>query len=197
MVAAACLPGSDILLKNVGTNPGRTLVIDALQKMGAALHFESVREVSGEPVADLRVRYNGRLRGVTIGGDVIARGIDEIPVLALAGSLCEGEFTVRGADELKHKESDRLASIIENLQSAGVSIEGTDDGFRIEGSANLPGSSFWRTYNDHRLAMTGLIANCLADEPIQIEETDSIRISYPAFPSHLKLMLGETSGVIP
>jgi 3-phosphoshikimate 1-carboxyvinyltransferase len=195
MVAAACLPGSDVLVKNVGVNSGRNLIIEVLRRMGADIHFESQGEISGEPVADIRVRYAGRLRGVTVYGDTVATGIDEIPILALAGSLCEGEFTVLGADELRHKESNRLSSITENLQNLGVNIQATDGGFKIQGSAKLPGASFWRTYGDHRMAMTGMIANTIAQEPITLEESDSIKISYPSFAGHLKLLLGEKTGV--
>jgi 3-phosphoshikimate 1-carboxyvinyltransferase len=190
IVAAACLPGSDLLLMNVGLNPGRKLVIDALQRMGADIKFEDVREAHCEPVADIRVRYKGRLKGVTVSGEEVASGIDEIPILALAGCTCEGAFVVRDAGELRHKESDRLKAMVENIQDMGITVESLDDGFIIDGAKVLPGASLWRTYNDHRLAMTGLIANCLTQEPLQIEETDSIKISYPRFEEQLAILAG-------
>jgi len=189
IVAAACLPGSDLLLKNVGLNPGRKLVIDVLQRMGAEIIFEDIREAYCEPVADIRVRYKGRLKGVTVSGEEVASGIDEIPILALAGCTCEGTFVVRGAEELRHKESDRLKAMVENIQDMGITVENLEDGFIIDGVPNVPGASLWRTYNDHRMAMTGLIANCLSEEPIQLEETGSIKISYPRFEDQLALLV--------
>lgn len=195
IVAAACLPGSDLLIKGVGMNPGRRLVIDVLEQMGAQIAFESEAEIGGEPVADIRIKYVGRLKGATISGDTIASGIDEIPILALAGALCEGEFKVSGAAELRVKESDRLKAIVENMRSLGVEITESNDGFVIQGGERLSGGSYWRTYNDHRLAMTGLIANCIAEEPIEIEETESIKISYPGFADHLKHLISDPSHI--
>src|SRR5262249_48686047 len=153
--AAACLPDSDITLKATGVNSGRTLVIDVLREMGARIDLIDEREIAGEPVADIRVRYNGRLKGATIEGDQIARGIDEIPVLALGGCLCDGTFIVRGAEELKVKESDRLKAITDNLRAAGVNVKDLSDGFEIEGAASVKGLSDWNTHDDHRLSMCG------------------------------------------
>jgi 3-phosphoshikimate 1-carboxyvinyltransferase len=189
IVAAACLPGSDLLIKNVNINQGRRLVIEVLKHMGSEIVLESETEISGEPVADIRVRYNGRLKGATISGDVIASGIDEIPILALAGCTCDGQFVVRGAGELRVKESDRLSAIIENVKAMGVEIEGAEDGFTITGAASIPGNSLWRTYSDHRLAMTGLIASYVCEEPLTVEETNSIKVSYPGFEQQLKLLI--------
>ncbi|HEY9775180.1 MAG TPA: 3-phosphoshikimate 1-carboxyvinyltransferase [Planktothrix sp.] len=191
IVAAVCLPGSDLLLKSVGVNPGRRLILEVLGQMGAELNPETVSEVCGEPVADVRARYNKRLKGATVSGDQVPLGIDEIPVLALAGATCDGVFTVTGAAELRHKESDRLRAIVDNLRAAGVEIEELEDGFRIQGSQRIRGGSPWRTYGDHRLAMTALIANCIFEQPVQIEETDSIRISYPGFAEHLRFLVSE------
>ncbi|HEY9718667.1 MAG TPA: 3-phosphoshikimate 1-carboxyvinyltransferase [Trichormus sp.] len=196
MVAAACVPGSDVLLKNIGINPGRTLIIDVLKAMGADITVESEAEISGEPVADLRVRYGGRLKGTTISGDIVAQGIDEIPVLALAGATCDGVFRVSGAEELRHKESDRLNAIVENFRGAGLKVQELADGFDLEGAGRIPGGSAWKTYKDHRLAMTGLIANCIFEQPVEIEETDSIRISFPGFAEHLDRLLGESRSAV-
>lgn len=191
MVAAACLPGSEVLLKNVGLNPGRRLVIDTLLLMGAHIEIEDEREVSNEPVGDVRVCGVGRLNGMTISRETIATGIDEIPILALAGSLCNGMFTVRGADELRHKESDRLKAIVENLRGIGAEVIEIEDGFVIEGKPSLAGGSAWKTYHDHRLSMTGMIANLICDQPVNVEETESIRISYPGFREDLQYLLNE------
>ena len=133
MVAAACLPGSDLLLTNVGINDGRILVIDVLTRMGANIELVNKREQCGEPVADIRIKGGERLKGVNISGTDIARGVDEIPVLALAGSLCNGNFSVSDAQELRHKESDRLQLITANLKTAGAEIAESEDGFVIAG----------------------------------------------------------------
>lgn len=189
MVAAACLPGSDLLLKSTGVNAGRRLIVDALKTMNADVQMESEAIVSGEPVADIRVRGSGRLQGATISGEVVATGIDEIPILALAGCFCEGQFTVTGADELRHKESDRLTAIVDNLRAAGVEVEELPDGFTIRGAERVRGGSLWKTFKDHRLAMCGLVANLLFDEPLEIEETESAKISFPSFNDFLKKLV--------
>lgn len=181
LVAGCLIDGSDILIVGVGMNPGRLLILEVLIAMGASIAIENVREFGYEPVADLRVRFNGQLAGTTVTQENIARGIDEIPILALAGALCQGEFVVSGAQELRYKESDRLKAITENLLAAGAKIKERDDGFIIEGQSRLRGGSLWKTYNDHRLAMTGLIARLVCEEGLEIEETESIKISYPGF----------------
>ena len=189
MVAAACLPGSQLHLPGVGINPGRRLVIDLLTAMGADLKLTAIRETSGEPVADILINGSERLRGATVGGDILAAGIDEIPILALAGSLCDGTFSVHEAAELRVKESDRLAAIISNLRDQGARVHEYADGFQIEGKAALPGGAPWRTFGDHRLAMTGLIANLLCEEPVEVDDPDCVQISYPFFQKDLESLL--------
>jgi 3-phosphoshikimate 1-carboxyvinyltransferase len=185
MVAASLIAGSDLLLAGVGMNPGRLLVLEVLQSMGAAISIEKPRSFGLEPVADIRVKHQGRLKGARIGAVEIARGIDEIPILALAGALCQGEFTVSGAEELRHKESDRLQMITDNLKAAGADLEVRQDGFVIHGQDALAGGSQWKTHEDHRLAMTGLIANLICQDKLELEETASVKISYPSFASDL------------
>jgi 3-phosphoshikimate 1-carboxyvinyltransferase len=186
MVGAACLEGSDVTLKNCGINPGRTLVIDVLKRMGANLELLNQREVSGEPIADIRVRYNGKLNGTTIFGGEVASGVDEIPILSIAGALCKGQFVVEGAGELRHKESDRLTAITTNLRGIGAEVDDREDGFILKGRQSLPGGSAWATHLDHRLAMTGLIVNLICKKGVQLEETESIKISYPTFQQDLE-----------
>jgi 3-phosphoshikimate 1-carboxyvinyltransferase len=188
LVAAAIAPGSEVVLNNVGINAGRTLIIDVLKQMGADITLENKRDLGYEPVADIRIRGQGRLRGTTISGDTIASGIDEIPIIALAGAFCEGELVVSGAEELRFKESDRLAAIIDNLASAGAKIVGRQDGFVITGQPTLKGGSRWLTHDDHRLAMTGLVANLVCEEPLDLEEKDSVKISYPTFEQDLAIL---------
>ncbi len=189
MVAAACLPGSDLMLTNVGINDGRILVIDVLTRMGANIELVNKRQQSGEPVADIKIKGGERLKGINISGHDIARGVDEIPVLALAGSLCNGNFSVSDAQELRHKESDRLQLITANLKAAGAEIAESENGFVIAGKKQLTGGSFWQTALDHRLAMTGLVANLLCNEPLTIEETDSTAVSYPDFVKDLQSLI--------
>ena len=156
MVAAACLPGSKLILTNVGINTGRTLVIDVLKRMGANITLLNARVTADEPIADIEIIGEEQLNGTEISGDEIASGVDEIPILALAGSFCNGDFIVRDAEELRHKESDRLQLITNNLKLAGVDITESADGFTITGKTNIPGGSFWQTHLDHRLAMDRL-----------------------------------------
>jgi 3-phosphoshikimate 1-carboxyvinyltransferase len=185
MVAAACLPGSDLLLKNVAMNEGRRLVVDVLLAMGADLKLENTREAAHEPIADIRIKGHERLKGIEITSEKIPQGVDEIPILALAGAFCDGQFSVRGAEELRHKESDRLEAIVSNLKNAGAIIEPVSDGFDITGKKTIAGGSFWKTHKDHRLAMTGLVAQLLFDSPVELEETGSVAISYPQFAQDL------------
>lgn len=190
MVAAACLPGSSVLLPNVGTNPGRTLVIDVLTAMGARVGVLPKVSDSGEPIADITVDYTERLGGAHIEHTTIASGIDEIPILALAGAVCNGLFIVSGAEELRVKESDRLAAIVANLSRAGAEIKEKPDGFEIVGASRLAGGSDWQTFGDHRLAMMGLVANLICDEPVVIDDVDCVAVSYPHFAKDLAKLTG-------
>jgi 3-phosphoshikimate 1-carboxyvinyltransferase len=190
MVAAACMPGSELYLPNVGMNAGRTLVIDVLREMGADIAIENAREDCGEPVATVVVRGGNRLKGVTIGGDRIAAGIDEIPILSLAGAVCEGTFSVRDAGELRVKESDRLRLICENLRAAGANVtQELEDGFDIQGVEKLPGGCEWATEHDHRLAMMGLVADAMCEESIEVDDAQCVAVSYPHFETDLNSVL--------
>ncbi len=188
MVAASCLPGSEIELTGVGINPGRRLVIDALARMGADIEERNQRVICQEPVADLLVRGSGRLSGTTITAEEVSSGIDEIPALAVAGSLCQGQFEVTGASELRVKESDRIKALVENLRAAGAAVQELPDGLKIEGSPLLTGGSLWQSYQDHRLAMAGFIAGFLSNNPIKIDDCHCIAISYPSFLRDLMLL---------
>ena len=186
LVGAACLPGSDILLKNVGVSPGRTLVVQILQRMGSDIQLVNERVECGEEIADIRVTGSKRLRGITIEPEEIAQGVDEIPILALAGAICDGTFTVKGASELRHKESDRLELIARNFRAAGCEIKDFEDGFTITGKSSIEGGSAWATSLDHRFAMAGQIASLLFEKQLKLEETSSAAISYPDFTADLR-----------
>jgi 3-phosphoshikimate 1-carboxyvinyltransferase len=189
MVAAACLPGSNVVLTDVGMNSGRTLVIDVLREMGASVIVDRQQEVCGEPVARISVRGTASLRGVTIAGPRVAAGIDELPILALAGPFCKGTLSVRDAHELRVKESDRIAAIAQNLQPAGAQIRQCEDGFDIVGSGGLAGGSPWNSGGDHRLAMTGMVAKILCQKPVTIDDTACAAVSYPGFDKDLSSLI--------
>ncbi len=189
MVAAALTPGSDLTLQAVGTNPGRTLIVDVLRSMGAEIEISNNRELCGEPVSDVRVRYRGPLSGVSLRKEEIARGIDEIPILSLAGALSQGTFEVSGAEELRHKESDRIKALCANLLPAGVDVVERPDGFVITGKRSIPGGSVWSTKGDHRLAMTGMIASLVFEQEVEIDDRDCMSVSYPGFAADLSQVL--------
>ena len=189
IVAAALLPGSIISIDNLGVDSGRSLVLDVLTKMGAVIEITNKRLFNQELVATVNVSYVNTLSGVKINQRELASGIDELPILALAGAFCKGKFTVHGASELRYKESDRLSLLVENFRNAGVSISSKGDNFEIEGCMRVPGGSLWKTAGDHRLAMTGLIANLLFDNEVEIDNLDCIAVSYPSFRDDLKLIL--------
>lgn len=186
MVAAACLPGSNVLLNNVVINPGRDLVISVLQEMGADIEVGNQRERSGELIADIAVRGDRTLGSVSIDGTRLAAGIDEIPIIAIAAAMSQGTFQLTDASELRVKESDRLAAIVGNLRACGAAIEESDDGFVIEGKGGLKGGAEWKSYDDHRMAMSGIIAGLLAEQIVRVDNESCIAVSYPDFINDLR-----------
>ena len=181
IVAAAMIPGSEILLPHVGVNPRRSGVIDVLRDMGAQIELRNPRDVSGEPVADIAVRGT-TLRGTVIEGDTVVRALDEIPVLAVAASVAEGETEIRDAAELRVKESDRIATTSAMLRAMSVEVEEWSDGMRIVGGR--PCGATVDSYGDHRLAMSAAVAALAADlesGPTTINDADAVDISYPTF----------------
>jgi 3-phosphoshikimate 1-carboxyvinyltransferase len=186
MVAAASLPGSEVLFTNLALNPGRDLVLHVLKEMGADMDIIGIRELCCEPVADILVR-GGTLSGsALIEADRLASGIDEIPILALAAALSQGTLTVRDAAELRVKESDRLSAIVNNLRSAGADIDESESGLVIRGKGRLQGGSKWLSFDDHRMAMTGIIADLASVEAIAVDNDACVAVSYPDFIEDLK-----------
>ena len=179
MVAAAAHPNARIRLANVGVNPTRAGVLDVLRDMGARISVENPRTEGGEPVADLLIE-SSELNGVEIAGDMIPIVQDEIPALALAASLARGVTTIRDAQELRYKESDRLHATATELSRLGARIEELPDGLVIEGTGSLKGGTC-SSYGDHRLAMTLGVAGLLADEEVVITESEVVDVSYPNF----------------
>ena len=179
LVAATLLPGSDITLTGVNLNPTRTGLLDALQEMGADIEVSVSGEEAGEPVGDLRVR-SAPLRGVELGGALIPRLIDEIPLLMVAATRAAGETQLREAAELRVKESDRLAVMAAALQQMGVEMEEREDGFVMSGPQPLRGAQL-TSHHDHRIAMSLAVAGLLAEGETTIQGAECTRDSFPGF----------------
>ncbi len=169
----------ELILPNVGVNPTRTGILDALRAMGADIELIDITEICGEPRATLRVRPS-KLQGIEIGGEMIPRLIDEIPILALASSLAEGETVIREAAELRVKETDRIRTVAEGLSALGAKVEELPDGLRILGQPSLRGGQA-SSQGDHRLAMTWAIAGMLSKEGVSVEDIAAADVSYPDF----------------
>ncbi len=179
LAAGAAHPNARVAVRGVGINPSRTGVLDVLREMGANIRVENVREDGDEPSADL-IAESSDLRGIDIGGDIIPRVIDELPVLAFAASQAAGITTVRDAAELRVKESDRIAATAAGLSAMGAKVRETADGMAIEGGAKLAGAEV-RSFGDHRIAMTLAVAALAADGETAIDGADAADVSYPAF----------------
>ena len=179
MIAAVCHPDAELLIRNVGVNPTRSGIITALKSMNARLKLIDERQVAGEPVADVLVQTSD-LKGIELSGEIVPLLIDEIPVIAVAAALAEGETVIKDAQELRVKESDRIESSISWLRASGINAEGTADGMIIAGNEKINGGSF-QSYDDHRLAMSLGIAGLISEQPITISDPDVAAISYPGF----------------
>ncbi len=179
VVAASVLPGSEITIEGVGVNPTRTGLLDILRAMGADLTLADERVMGGEPVAQLRVR-GAELHGVEVGGDLVVRAIDEFPVLAVAATQAHGETIVRDAAELRVKETDRIATTVQELRHLGAEIEPRPDGFAVRGPTPLKGAAV-QSHGDHRLAMALAVAGLAARGETVVEDTACIADSFPGF----------------
>ena len=179
LVAASVVPESDVSLPNVGLNPTRTGLLDVLRAMGARIDVENERSFGGEPIGDLRVR-SAHLHGVRIGGELIPRLIDEIPVLAVAAACSEGRTEIRDAAELRVKETDRIAAMAQNLRLMGATVEEREDGMIIDGPARLRGAQV-SSEDDHRIDMSMAVAALVAEGDTIIEEAECASVSCPGF----------------
>ncbi|OPY58922.1 MAG: 3-phosphoshikimate 1-carboxyvinyltransferase 1 [Pelotomaculum sp. PtaU1.Bin035] len=187
IVAASIVPGSDITLPGVGVNQTRSGILDVLLEMGAGIELLNQRVEGGEPVADIRVRYNGRLTGVTVEGDTIPRLIDEVPVLAVAAATAEGVTKIRNAAELRVKESDRIATVAAMLGKFGADVEELPDGLLLRGGRPLEGV-ICESHGDHRIAMAAAVAGLIAYGETVVRGAECIDISFPGFASVLKIL---------
>jgi 3-phosphoshikimate 1-carboxyvinyltransferase len=179
LVAAAARPGAEILIQDVGVNPTRTGVLEVLGRMGASITEEHVRAEAGEPVADLRVR-GGQLHGARIEAELIPRLIDEVPALAVAAALAEGETLISGVAELRVKEVDRLAALAGELRKLGITIDAGQDSLRILGGRR-PSGGVVQSRGDHRMAMALAGAALFAEGEVRVEEVSCVDTSFPGF----------------
>ena len=179
MVLGAVMPNSEITIRNVGINPTRTGIIDVLKDMGADLRLENIRISAGESVADITVKSSA-LHAVTVEGAIITRLIDELPVIAVAAAVADGETVIKDAAELKVKETNRIRAVVDEFKKCGIDITETDDGMIIRGGKAIHGADF-KTYGDHRMAMSLTVLAQLADGGSTIDDAECVNISYPGF----------------
>jgi 3-phosphoshikimate 1-carboxyvinyltransferase len=187
LVGASIAPGSDLVLEHVGVNPTRTGILSILKLMGADIEAINPRIVGGEPVADLRVRH-ARLRGIDVPPELVPLAIDEFPVLFIAAACAEGRTRITGAEELRVKESDRIAVMADGLQALGVDASPTEDGMVLAGRPHGldPAASVFRggrvaSHGDHRIAMSFAVAALRAAAPVLIDDTVNVATSFPGF----------------
>ena len=187
IVAALVVPGSDVLIENVGLNPTRTGLFEVLRDMGADLTFENEREVGGEPVADIRARHSA-LRGIDVPPEIAPRMIDEFPILFIAAAMAEGETRTSGLSELRVKESDRLSVMARGLKQCGVTVEEQEDGLTITGTGgdklrpletSIPKVA---AELDHRIVMSFAVAGLASQHGVAIDDISPLATSFPTFP---------------
>jgi 3-phosphoshikimate 1-carboxyvinyltransferase len=189
IVAAAARPGAELVIDNVGLNPRRTALLDVLQRMGADIDVTAT-EAEGDPYGTIKVR-GAKLEGTVIEGDEIPSLIDELPVLAVAGALAEGRTEIRDAAELRVKESDRIAEMVNNLRLFGVDVEERDDGMTVTGPAALTTPDVViDSKGDHRIAMSIAVLNSFSTEAITLDHVECVDTSYPEFWQHMEHLGG-------
>lgn len=189
IVAALITPGSRVSLADVGLNPTRTGLLDALLEMGANIQICSLRELNGEPIGDLIIQASA-LHATRVDGSLVVRMIDEFPAFAVAAAFAQGQTIVRQAEELRYKESDRIAALCAELRALGVDVEEAQDGFCIQGGAPPRGGAV-HSHGDHRLAMALAITGLASQQPVKVMDSDVIGESFPAFVETLRNLGGQ------
>lgn len=189
IVASLLIPDSDITIKGVGINPIRTGLLDVLEAMGTDIELIGIRDVSGEPVADIYCKTAGNLKAIKIGADIMPSLIDEFPILCVLATQADGVTEIRGAEELRVKESDRIKTMSEGLRKMGAEVKEFKDGLSIKGNANLKGASI-DSYGDHRIAMAFSVAALIAKGTTTIKGTSAVNISFPKFFEILRKLTG-------
>ena len=192
LVAALIVPGSDLILDGVMTNPLRSGLLTTLREMGAAIEVLSERSDGGEDVADLRVRA-GVLKGVDVPAARAPSMIDEYPILAVAAAFAEGPTRMRGLNELRVKESDRLVATAAMLRGNGVEVEIVGDDLIVQGKGRAPGGGAVTTHMDHRIAMSALVLGLGSDQPVNVDDTAFIATSFPGFVEMMRSLGAEFS----
>ena len=194
VVAALLVPGSDVIVENVGLNPTRAGLFEVLRQMGGQIDYLDEREVGGEPVADLRVR-GSVLRGIEVSPDIVPSMVDEFPVLFVAAALAEGRTVTRGLEELRVKESDRIAVMAEGLRAIGARVEETEDGLVIDGTGGekLPGGATIAAHLDHRIAMSFAVAGLVARDAVTIDDMAPVQTSFPIFTDLMRTLGAEVA----
>ncbi|HST17901.1 MAG TPA: 3-phosphoshikimate 1-carboxyvinyltransferase [Gaiellaceae bacterium] len=180
ITGAVLLNGSELLLRGVNVNPLRTGLLDVLERMGARIAVFNRRTVGGEPIADLEIR-SSPLVATTVAAEEVPRLVDELPLVALVGAFARGTTVVRGAEELRAKESDRIETVTEGLRAAGVRIEARPDGFEVRGTPARPRGGKFDAHGDHRIAMLGALAGLVSREGVELRGAESVAISFPGF----------------
>jgi 3-phosphoshikimate 1-carboxyvinyltransferase len=180
IVAATLLPGSELTIHDVGLNPRRVGLLDVLERMGARISVYNRRKLAGEFVGDVEVR-SAELIGTEIGPEEVPVLVDELPLFALAAAFARGESRVRGAGELRVKETDRIETVTDSLRTLGVRMRASDDGFEVRGVPSRPRGGAMRSSGDHRVAMLGAVAGLVSREGVEVGGADSVAISFPGF----------------
>ena len=180
LVAATLVPGSELHVHGVNLNPRRTGLLAILERMGARITIYNRREVGGEPAGDLEV-HAAPLVGAVVGREEVPVAIDELPLFALAAAHARGESVLRGAEELRAKESDRIEATVDALRALGVRVRATDDGLRVVGVPARPRGGRIASRGDHRLAMLGAVAGLASREGVRVEDADAVTVSFPGF----------------
>jgi 3-phosphoshikimate 1-carboxyvinyltransferase len=181
--AALIVPGSDVLVPNIGLNPTRAGLYYTLQDMGADLTFENMREEGGEPVADLRAKFSPDLKGIAVPPERAASMIDEYPVLSVVASFAQGDTYMAGVKELRVKESDRIDAMARGLRANGVAVDEGDDWWTVKGlgHGNVPGGATCESFLDHRIAMSFMVMGMATQKPVSIDDGGPIATSFPIF----------------
>jgi 3-phosphoshikimate 1-carboxyvinyltransferase len=199
LVAALVVPGSEVELRRVGLNQTRIGLLSILARMGVpmgaatagaslGLAVDLIGDAGPEPYGTLWARHSDALRGAVVSGGDVPLAIDELPLVALLGCFAEGETVVRDAGELRHKESDRIAGVVEGLRGLGAEIEATGDGFAVRGTGQLRGGTI-DARGDHRLAMLGAVAGLASQDGVAVGGFEAVEVSYPRFEADLRSLL--------
>jgi 3-phosphoshikimate 1-carboxyvinyltransferase len=188
LVGALIVPGSRVEVTDVGLNPTRVGLLGILNRMGARIEVEEAPPASGEPRGTIAARHSP-LKATRVGAGEVPLAIDELPLVALAAAFAEGETVVRGASELRHKETDRVATVVAAITGAGGDAEAFDDGFAVRGTGGLRGGSV-SSHGDHRLAMVGALAGLASRDGVEVDGMDAAGVSYPGFEADLRGLVG-------